>query len=226
MDVHVFTPTDPRLGRHQIHDEQSRDYAMSVAGVPAVSVLYERHAPIWDQGKIGSCTANAALGMLVTGPLWRPNHQYTEADAVKLYSEETRLDDRVFPGEYPPDDTGSSGLWSCKALKRRGTITSYRHAFGLNHALGVLARQPISIGIPWYDSFFKPDRNGLIRIEPGAEVVGGHQVCVDGLDSDNQLVRAANSWGAEWGADGWFWLQWDLLGRLLSEGGDAITAIL
>jgi hypothetical protein len=226
VDVHVFNPSDPRLGRHQVHDERSRDFAMTVAGVPHVTVLHERHAPIWDQGEIGSCTANAALGMLVTGPLWRPNHQYTEADALKLYSEETRLDDKVFPGDYPPDDTGSTGLWSCKALQRRGTITSYRHAFGLTNALGVLARQPVSIGIPWYESFFEPNKQGLVRIEPGSEVAGGHQLCFDGIDADRRLVRAANSWTAGWGVDGWLWMEWDLLGRLLSEGGDVITAIL
>ncbi|NED51184.1 hypothetical protein G3I24_09730, partial [Micromonospora aurantiaca] len=64
-----------------------------------------------------------------------------EDQARALYSAATRLDE--FDGEWPPTDTGSSGLGVAKACKRAGLISGYRHAFGLNAALTALAEQPV-----------------------------------------------------------------------------------
>jgi hypothetical protein len=218
--------TDPRLGRHQYHDDASRAFALEPVALPTVPVLHQRHVPIFDQGQLGSCTANAALGMLSTGPLW-DNHPWVEADAVKLYEEETVLDDTMgIPGHYPPDDTGSCGLASCKALKNRGLITKYQHAFSVTTALGWLGRQPISIGIPWLNSMFTPDKTALIPVVRSSGVAGGHQICVDGIDPTHSRVRIANSWGASWGDHGWGWLTYADLGWLLHQGGDAVTVTI
>lgn len=226
-DVYVahLERNDPRLGRHVVHDPASRGFALADVALPRAPVLHERHAPIFDQGQIGSCTANAALGMLVTGPLWRADRPvWTETDALALYHEETVLDEHAIPGVYPPDDTGSAGIFACKALRNRGLINGYRHAFSADTALGWIARQPIAIGIPWYTTMFDPDPNGVVRV--GGTVEGGHEVCVDGIDPNRQLVRFANSWGAGWGDHGWGWLSFTGFRRLLHEDGDAVTVTL
>lgn len=216
---------DPRLGRHQVHDERSRAYALEAVALPTVPVLHQRHRPIFDQGSLGSCTANAALGMLSTGPLW-DGQPWTEADCIKLYSEETLLDDAEIPGHYPPDDTGSAGIYSCKALKNRKLITKYQHAFSLTTALGWLGRQPISIGIPWLESMFTPGKGALLTVDRRSAVAGGHQVCVDGIEPARSRVRIANSWGPSWGDHGWCWMTYADLGWLLAQGGDAVTVTL
>lgn len=216
--------TDPRLGRHQVHDERSWAYRMAEDALPTKEVLHERHIPILDQGKIGSCTANAGLGMISTGPLWKSTDPvWTEDDAVTLYGEETRLDDEQIPGHYPPDDTGSSGLYLCKALQQRKLIESYWHAFTLRALLAKLAVQPCAIGIPWFNSMFEPDRNGLVDVRTGSGRAGAHEVCADGIDPRHQLVRFPNSWSPSWGDHGYGWLSFMNLGWLLSQGGDAVT---
>jgi hypothetical protein len=118
-------------------------------------------------------------GRLNTAPfhLYR-QRRLTEADAVTIYALATKLD--PFPGTYPPDDTGSSGLAACKAAQRLGYISAYHHAFGIEHALRALQLGPVITGIDWYSSFDRPDSNGQIRI--AGDVRGGHEVEVYGYD--------------------------------------------
>lgn len=219
--------TIPRpLGRLQIHDERSRGFALEPVALPTTPVMHTRRLPIFDQGQLGSCTANAALGMLCTGPL-DMGKWWTEQDAVDFYSAETRIDDRLgIPGHYPPDDTGSCGLASMKLARSRGWIATYRHAFSVTTALGWLGKQPISIGIPWLNSMFNPGPGALTHVDRRSGVAGGHQICLDGIDPVHSRVRFANSWGTSWGDNGWAWLTYADLQWLLGQGGDAVTATL
>ena len=146
----------------------------------------------------------------------------TEHDAVDLYSKATHED--PFPGTYPPDDRGSTGLAAMKAARTLSYITGYSHAFGLEHALRALALAPVITGVPWYESFDTPNKDGLVTI--GGQVQGGHEFEVLGIDADNHTVRACNSWGPEWGDDGYFTLSWETWDRLLTERGDVTTASL
>lgn len=225
-DTALLLRSDPRLGRHRVHDERSRAFALEPVALPTTPVMHTRRLPIFDQGILGSCTANAALGMLCTGPL-DIGKQWTEQDAVTFYSAETVLDDTMgIPGHYPPDDTGSCGLASMKVAKQNGWITGYRHAFSVTTALGWLGKQPISIGIPWLNSMFTPDKNAQIHVDHRSGIAGGHQVCLDGIDPTHSLVRIANSWGTSWGDHGHAWLTYADLTWLLHQGGDAVTATL
>lgn len=209
-----------RLARHVEHDEASRQFPAETA--PLQSVKWEHAGPVLDQGQLGSCTGNAASDALNTKPLWDGKRRLlTEQDAVAIYSWATHHDG--FPGVYPPDDTGSSGLAVCKALKKLGLIRAYRHAFGLQHTLGALAKQPVIIGIPWTDDMFTPDADGFIR--PTGQVAGGHEVCLIELDVENQSVTLLNSWGSTWGQDGTAKLTWDDLGALLAQQGDCTVPL-
>ena len=219
--ISILPESHRRLGRHVEHDPASLAYPAAVAP-QIITTVHIRHCPPYDQGNLGSCTGNAMAGLLMTGPFWQPSRTLTEADAVNLYEKATHLDG--VPGVYPPDDTGSSGLAVAKAAKAHGWIAGYRHAFGLNHALGALTVAPVIIGINWYDSFDTPDKNGLIRITPGAQVRGGHEVCLRAVSVENRQMRGTNSWGASWGLGGEFLLGWDDLARLLAEHGDVTTA--
>lgn len=48
----------PALGRVVDHDERSRLYQARLATTQR-SVLWGHHAPVLDQGELGSCTGNA-----------------------------------------------------------------------------------------------------------------------------------------------------------------------
>lgn len=229
------SPGNPfRLGRHQVHDallpeRDVRQLHILDRFLPIKTVSHKELVPCFDQGQLGSCTANAALGCLVTEPFAKAGVVYAEDDAVALYELETKLDDSQIPGEYPPNDTGSTGPWSMMALEKQGKIKSYHHTRSMHAALRLLNRGPISIGVTWYRSMFDVvDKDGvkMIVVDEHSEVAGGHQVCVVGNSVEHQRVLIRNSWGAGWGDQGHAWLSWNDLDLLLDEGGDVVQPVI
>lgn len=212
-----------RLGRHLEHDEASRAFPAERSS-HLHTVLHDRWAPILDQGQVGSCTGNALTGVLGTAPFVpKPGVTPDETLALTIYEKATALDS--IPGVYPPDDTGSSGLAVAKAARQLGLISSYRHAFGLAHALAALVLRPVIIGINWYASFDTPAGPAAeLVIGQGAQVRGGHEVELVGIDVTAGIVHGCNSWGTGWGDQGRFTMAWGTLDRLLAEGGDC-TAV-
>lgn len=211
------------LGRRVQHDPQSRRFAHKAApGTPLVSVQHTRHIPVLDQGNIGSCTGNAAVGALGTEPYFT-GRQWTEDDAVDVYSAATVIDG--FPGTFRPDDTGSSGLAVAKVLTSRGLISGYRHAFNITDALAALQVGPVITGVPWYESFFEPAPGGLISIKEGDREAGGHEFVVDGYDALAGLVWSTNSWGTDWSVGGRFCMTVATWAQLLSQQGDVTVFV-
>ena len=217
-----------RLGRVVEHDPRSRAFALPESDLSnLVSVDWTRHAPVFQQGDLGSCTGQSALGATCTGSLYDALHSVgkvptmTQEYAVDIYSRATQLD--AFPGEYPPVDTGSSGLAVAKVLKEREYIKSYLHAFSFNAAVTALQKSPVITGVNWYSSFYHPNLDGECVITSRAIVDGGHEIVVDAIDVENKRVRFTNSWGKTWGRDGRAWFSFDTWRRLLSEMGDVTS---
>lgn len=225
-----------RLGRHIEHDERSRGfaYAMGATGVVTLqSLRRKRRIGPFDQGERGSCTGNATAGAVCTAPFKHKFSARSQRSPLRLYSLATKLDE--FPGVYPPDDTGSSGLAAAKAAQQLKHITSYQHAFNLDAAIHAAANPGVGLifGINWYDSFDRPDTNGVIDISPGAQIRGGHEIQGDGIVlatpatySGDDLVWMWQSWG-EWGLGGTgaFAMRVRTLDRLLQEQGDCTILI-
>ena len=209
------------LGRTVWHDEASRQFPAATA--PLRTVQHQLRAPVLDQGQLGSCTGNAISQALNTDPLIPVGRRVlTEDDAVAIYSWATHHD--PYPGAYPPEDTGSSGLAVAKAVKHLKLISSYHHAFGLQHTLEALVLQPVIIGIPWKSTMFDVGADGYLDIS--GSTVGGHEVCLTGLDVKFKTVTLLNSWGPGWGASGHAFLRWADLGALLSQDGDVTVPVL
>lgn len=209
-----------RLGRHVLHDPRSRDYPAS--GAPKiVSVTHKAQGLPLDQGNIGSCTANALCGALDSAPDNASGKKYTEDEAVQLYELETKLEGKP----YPPNDPGGSGLEVCKAAKELGWISSYQHAFGIEHALLALVLRPVITGINWYTSFDTPAADGLVAIASGATVRGGHEVVADEIDAPKKLVWFWNSWGTVFGVGGRFCMSFDTWQQLLEQTGDVTVPL-
>lgn len=215
-----------RLGRHLHHDSRSKAYAVKAEPRGALaSVQHHRFAPVFDQGSLGSCTGNAAVGALGTGALYQAvsgiGLRFEEKLAVSVYSGATAIDS--FAGTWEPDDTGSDGLSVAKVLKLNNWIAGYQHALSLDAALTALQTNAVITGVTWYEGFDEPSSTGRVVIS-GAER-GGHEFVVDGIDVDNQRVWATNSWGTSYGEGGRFWMSWDTWGTLLENGGDATILV-
>jgi hypothetical protein len=214
-----------RLGRHVHFDERSKSFRVKLDSVPTdlVSKTWKRTIKPFDQGQIGSCTGNGAVGLLATEPYKQKYKRYNEKLAVKVYSLASSIDE--FPGQYPPEDTGSSVLASMKALQKLTLCKNYHWCLGLDDVLKTLSHVgPVSVGVNWYEGFDSPDATG--RVTVSGQIRGGHCFEILGIDVENKLVIAENSWGAGWGVQGRFNFSFDDLDRLLKEEGEAATVIL
>jgi hypothetical protein len=244
------TDTPYPLGRRVSHDDRSLAYAIPVIPRRAIkSVNWTRRVPIFDQGNLGSCTGNAAAGWIATDNAARQgqtnvtistsgagvyrtpvpekivvesastvNVPVDEALAVKIYSLGTRLDE--FSGEYPPDDTGSSGLGVSKALVSLGVIKTYNHAFSLDALKTALQTGPVLWGTVWYYSMFRPDPYGILNVDVSSGEAGGHELVIAGYSVESQMFHGDNSWGTGWGSDGSFSVKETDMAYLLSRDGD------
>lgn len=218
--------TEYQLGRYVNHDPRSLAYKFDTAGITPKSVKHTRRIPVLDQGHLGSCTGNATVGALGTDPIFDtlPGTAILDENlAVQIYSKATELDS--VPGSYPPTDTGSDGVSVAKAAQGYGFISGYTHTFNFDDAIAALSTQPVIIGINWYHNFFYPDADGTLFIGVNDYVAGGHEVVLDELDMENQRVGGTNSWGTGWGADGRFYISFDLFKRLLAEQGDVTVFV-
>lgn len=213
------------LGRHVEHDERSRDFPFFLRFGSPQPVLHRRHAPILNQGLpapgLGSCTGNALEGALGTEPLHKRYERHTEKKAVRLYSAATTIDE--FVGEYPPEDTGSSGLAVCKAGVQLERLTAYRWAFGIEQALEALRTSAVITGLDWLEGFDQPDSRGLVKLE--GQRRGGHEFVVRGHDPSLAEVFCDNSWGPGWGLRGSFRMRVKDWAALLERDGDVTVPI-
>lgn len=227
--IHQRHRPGQHLGRHIEHDPRSLAYAHGVLPASAIqSADWTRRAPIFDQGQLGSCTGNAAAGLVGTDSAARTGATSVtvngaeapvdEALAVRVYSLATQLD--TFSGAYPPDDTGSSGLGAAKALVRLGLATSYLHAFSLDALKSALQSGPVMAGTVWLNSMFDPTAAGNLTVDRHSGVAGGHEYVISAYDARSRQFRVDNSWGTSWGVGGSAWLLEADVQWLLSQDGD------
>lgn len=214
-----------RLGRHLVLDARSLAYAIEsllpARPAPLKPAVHSPGIPVLDQGSLGSCTGNAGtylyaeqlgvrrpMASLAGDALSEVAADLDEKFAVELYHEATLND--PFPGSYPPDDTGSSALGVCKALKAASKIAGYRWATTLHGFATLLQSGGVIMGLPWYEAFFNPDPAGFIDGVGWASspIAGGHELYVSSLLNWNPINPGAsaiefwNSWGPNWGLSG------------------------
>jgi hypothetical protein len=223
-------PERPRgLGRHVCHDPRSRAYGVGVdEQVSPGHIFHQRHIPILDQGQLGSCTGNAGTGMLGSGPFYTGGVAalgLNELYAVGLYSEASHLDG--IPGYYPPTDGGASGLGVAKALRRRGLIDRYEHAFSIKGMLAALKRAPVIVGTVWLSGMSDPDSQGFAHL--AGSVQGGHEYLCREYEPAPRLSDGVftfdNSWSSSWGDGGRFRIRVGDFAYLLGQQGDVTAPV-
>lgn len=211
------------LGRHVEHDPRSHDYPARRA-TQSRTVLWPHRAPILDQHDLGACTGNALAQVLNTSAFAKSRGGrgfLTEDDARRLYSVATTLDDQH--GQWPPTDSGSSGLAVAKAGVELGYLTSYTHAFGFQHFAEAIVLQPVIVGTTWLDGMFSPDSRGYLH--PTGNAAGGHEYAILGFNQRGRYVTILNSWGPGWGRNGRARITFDDFAALLADQGDVTVPI-
>ncbi len=210
------------LGRLHAPDPRDANYpmrAMLPAEASTRTYRYWNASGWWgNQGDTPQCVAYAWTHWLEDGPVGQGGQAPVVQPSI-LYAEAQKVDE--WPGE---DYDGTSVRGGAKAVKARGFISSYAWA-GLFSDIreALLEVGPVVVGVNWYDAMFEPDEAGLIHI--GGEVAGGHAFVLDGISVPHKLIRMKNSWGRAWGNNGFAYLTFPDVERLLHEDGEAALAV-
>ncbi|HLK27193.1 MAG TPA: C1 family peptidase [Puia sp.] len=72
-------------------------------------------------------------------------------------------------------------------------------------------KKPVICSIKCFSSLFNVGKDGAWKSSAGDSIVGSHAICLIGYD-DNKFggsFEVMNSWGSDWGNNGFFWLTYD-----------------
>jgi C1A family cysteine protease len=225
-------------------DPRDFTYRLTHVARPQSVDLRPHMPPVWDQGQLGSCTAfalTAAVAFLhgfCGSQLWlyykeRVMEHTTRQDAGAMIRDGIKVlaKDGLPPEEaWPYDVSKFAHRPSAKSYKeaKQELIGEYRRLSSVNDYLDCLASgSPFVVGITVFDSFESDAVAASGRVPmpgPSEAMLGGHAICVVGYRLDGSFI-VRNSWSAEWGDHGYFYLPRDYLASAdLATDAWAITA--
>ena len=213
---------EQKLGRLYIPDERDGKYQMKMAipqETPGVTYKYWWPTGWWgNQQNTPYCVAFSWAHWLAAGPITQKKSReggVAPFDTTYLYNEAQKVDE--WPGE---DYDGTSVRAGAKILKSSGYISNYLWAWNVETVIqALLTAGPVVVGTWWYDGMFYPDSNGLIKTT--GSKVGGHAYLLDGVNTDKGLIRIKNSWGRNWGKNGFAYISFDDMETLIFDQGEA-----
>lgn len=207
---------------------------MVMQKIPAKIDLTSKCPPVYNQGQIGSCTANA-LSAAFEFDRKKQKLQDFMPSRLFLYYNERALQNTVnsdsgafirdgiktlnvngiCPEKEWPYDTNKFAQkppQKCYTDALKCTIKSYQR---LNNTNLSQLQSCLSEGFPFvfgftvYESFESQQvaKTGMVPMpSPKEKVVGGHAVMAVGYDDSKQAAIVRNSWGKDWGVKGYFYM--------------------
>lgn len=218
----------------------ARDYKFtSTTSVLPTSVdLRPLDSPIYDQGRLGSCTSNA-IGAMFQFVNRKMNGVDFNPSRLFIY-----YNIRVLMGTVNVD-SGAPIRDGMKVIRRKGAcnetlwpydITRFKlkpsaeaYADALNHQSIKYMRitrnltkmkQCLADGYPFVFGFvihesFRTDVVNSTGVMPmpaqGEKALGGHAVMAVGYDDEKQCLIVRNSWGTWWGDKGYFYMPYSVI---------------
>lgn len=230
-------------------DQRDRIYAAPFERTDALPTsvdLRPNCPPVYDQGQLGSCTANAIAAAFEfdemkqnLSSIFVPsrlfiyyNERVIEGDVSADNGAQIRdgmksiANQGVCPEDLWPYDTTQFATQppaNCYSVALQNKTTSYsRIVQDLGQMKGCLASgYAFAFGFTVYESFESQAvaQSGHAPMPaPNEKVLGGHAVLAVGYDDSQQEFLVRNSWGPNWGMQGYFTLPYDyLLKRNLSS---------
>jgi C1A family cysteine protease len=214
-----------------------RDYLYSapqpiLAKLPPKKDLRSGCPPVYDQGQLGSCTANAISGAIqfeqkkqkVT--VFVPSRlfiYYNERDmegnagadsgaairdGVKCIASQGACAETEWP--YDETKVADKPPAQCYADAKECQAIGYHRlaSKNLNQLKGCIASgYPFVFGFTVYDAFESDEvaKSGVLNLPvPAEQTQGGHAVLAVGYDDASGRFTVRNSWGADWGVNGYF----------------------
>jgi C1A family cysteine protease len=109
-------------------------------------------------------------------------------------------------------DIGKPESWA-HLIARWNTIDSYWRLQTVEQIIDALRTVgPVVLGVGCYEEIFNPDSDGFVSYPKQPQYCyGGHAILACGYDYNKERVLFKNSWGTNWGVDGYGWFGLDYL---------------
>jgi C1A family cysteine protease len=238
-DCTMTTPATHKIQHYgwipDLPDARDHFYAVPsevMAALPPRADLQPHCPPVYDQGQLGSCTANA-IGAAIQfdrmkqhlTPDFVPSRlfiYYNERviegtvstdsgamirDGIKSVAKQGACPESDWPYDIAKFAVRPPRADYIEALHARA-VRYQRLTHNANLLKGCLASgYPFVFGFTVYDSFESAEvaHTGVVPMpQPGEGVLGGHAVMAVGYDDATQRFTVRNSWGTGWGMAGYF----------------------
>jgi len=199
--------------------------------------------PVYDQGTLGSCTANAIAAAIAFEQRKLAEPQVFTPSRLFIYYNERELQGTINTdsgaplrdgmkavnrvGVCPEDQPDEAANWpydparfanrpdgSCYVAAHHVRALHYRRVgHSLDAMKGCLAEgYPFVFGITVYTSFESQQvkETGVAPMPvPGDRMIGGHAIMAVGYDDARAVLIIRNSWGSDWGDQGYGYLPYD-----------------
>jgi len=217
------------FGRIAEPDPRDSRYPMRLMLRPAPVPSYRyyrtgKHLPL-DQGQTGTCVAHAWTGFLYAALMM----DKTADSPFDLYRGIVAMDefpDNDFEATEANDNLqfGTSVRAGAQYLRTKGHLKNFVWSTSADEmALWLLTgKGTIVLGTNWYWDMGEL-KNGYAV--PGGGIAGGHAYLCVGYSKKAQAFRCLNSWGAEFGDKGLFWIHHVDMEQLIHEDGEACAAV-
>lgn len=206
--------------------------------IPASADLRSQCPPVYDQGQLGSCTANAIAGafqfdeLKQKEPSVMPSRLFiyygeraiegtvgTDSgaqirDGIKVVAKNGVCPETEWP--YDIQKFAEKPPAKCfKDAKKYHAVTYQRLIQDLNTMKGCLASgYPFVFGITVYSSFESQQvaQTGMVPMPTTQEqVLGGHAILAVGYDDSQRVFIFRNSWGTSWAKAGYGFIPYSYL---------------
>ena len=206
--------------------------AARVVALPPSVDLRPGCPPVYDQGQLGSCTANAIAAAMQFEQIRQKTHTSFAPSRLFIYYNERVMEHTVrqdagaqirdgiksvnHVGACPESDwpyvianfAKKPPLRAYKDAPLGKAVTYQRVVQSLDQMRACLAGGfPIVLGISVYESFESPQvaKSGVVPMPSTSEkLLGGHAILAVGYHDTEQRFIMRNSWGTSWGMHGYF----------------------
>jgi C1A family cysteine protease len=218
-----------------------RDFKFTVEApiaLPPLVDLRPQCPPIYDQGQLGSCTANA-LGAAYEFEKMKQKQPYFMPSRLFIYYNERVIENTVKSDSGAQIRDGiktiaSQGvcpetMWAyveskfavkpsckCYSTAKKNEVKQY---LAINHSLADIKQclaqgYPVVFGFTVYESFMTDivAKTGIMPMPNLNETPeGGHAIMSAGYDDSKEALIIRNSWGVEWGLKGYFYMPYSYI---------------
>lgn len=197
-------------------------------------------SPVEEQLHLGSCVGQAVVGAYELILNKTDKIKFTDLSRLFVYYNARLLDNSIDDdvGAYVRDGIKavekygvcSEQSWpylinkfaeppsiNCYEDAKQRTIKKYYRLLNIKDIIDALnADYPVVTSMNVYDSFQDLDNsnNSILPLPKlNEELIGGHAVAFVGYDLPKKLFLARNSFGTDWGEEGYFWVPFDYAER-------------